>query len=188
MEDKIYKYIVTSLVYYRLFKLTLLHNNIITFMQKIHFDKMKVSDLNEVMKIEKANYPIPWTKGIMKDCIKTGYQCITLKQNKLIVGYAFLMVNEDESHILNMCVDQSYQSQGLGRKLLSYLENICLYHQSHVFLLEVRKSNPVAYGLYQSFGFNEIGIRKNYYKTIDGREDAIVMTKQLSHINHSFSV
>jgi ribosomal-protein-alanine N-acetyltransferase len=148
-------------------------------MQKNHIDKMQISDLAEVMKIEKANYPVPWTHGVMKDCIKAGYQCIVLKQNKLIVGYAFLMVNFDESHLLNMCIDKSCQSQGLGRKLLSYLENICLYHQSHVFLLEVRKSNPIAYSLYLSFGFNEIGVRKNYYKTINGREDAIVMTKKL---------
>lgn len=152
-------------------------------MEKIHFDKMELSDLNEIIRLEQANYPIPWSKGVMKDCIQAGYQCITLKQNDQIVGYAFLMVNQDESHILNMCIDQKVQSKGFGRKLLKYLESICIYNQSNVFLLEVRKSNPIAYALYKSFGFEEIGIRKNYYRTLDGREDAVVMTKKLINDN-----
>ena len=148
-------------------------------MEKIRIEKMLVSDLNEVILIEKTNYDIPWTKGIMKDCINSGYQCMTLKENNSIVGYAFLMVNLDESHLLNMCINRSHQGKGLAKKLLSYLENICLYNQSKIFLLEVRQSNPIAYGLYKSFGFKEIGIRKNYYKSLEGREDAIVMTKKL---------
>jgi len=146
-------------------------------MDKIQIDKMYVSDLDAVMLIEKSNYEIPWTKGIMKDCIKAGYQCFVLKANNLIIGYAFLMVNFDESHLLNMCINHTHQGKGLAKKLLNYLHNICLYNQSKIFILEVRKSNPIAYGLYKSFGFKEIGIRKNYYKTLDGHEDAIVMSK-----------
>lgn len=148
-------------------------------MTKVYFDKMQLSDLNDVIKIELDNYPIPWSKGVMKDCIKAAYHCIVLKQLDEIIGYAFLMTAYDESHLLNMCIDNAYQGKGLGRKLLNYLENICIYSQSKVFLLEVRESNPVAYNLYQSFGFSQIGIRKNYYKCLKGREDAIVMTKAL---------
>jgi ribosomal-protein-alanine N-acetyltransferase len=148
-------------------------------MEKTQFHKMLVSELDEVMLIERTNYPIPWTKGVMKDCITAGYQCLVVKENNIIVGYAFLMVNYDESHLLNMCINQSHQGKGLAKKLLIYLQNICLYNQSKVFLLEVRQSNPIAHGLYKSFGFKEIGRRKNYYKTLGGREDAIVMTKQL---------
>ncbi len=150
-------------------------------MENICFDKMQISDLDEVMVIELANYPVAWSKGVMKDCIKAGYQCIVVKKLDKIIGYAFLMVNFDESHLLNMCIDQSEQSQGLGRKLLRYLESICLYNQSKTFLLEVRESNPVAYSLYKSFGFKEIGVRKNYYRCIVGRENATVMIKQLQY-------
>ena len=148
-------------------------------MKNIQIDKMRISDLNEIMTIELANYPVAWSIGIMKDCINSGYQCIVMKQQEQIIGYAFLMVNFDESHLLNMCIHKKFQGQGFGKNLLKYLENICLFNQSKVFLLEVRQSNPIAQGLYQSFGFKEIGIRKNYYKTLNGREDAIVMTKQL---------
>ena len=148
-------------------------------MTKRYFDTMKISDLSEVMKIERRNYPVPWSKGIMKDCIKAGYQSIVMKQGDEIIGYAFLMANYDESHLLNMCIDKDFQGQGLGRKMLKYLENVCKYNQSKVFLLEVRESNPVAQSLYQSFGFKQVGVRKNYYRCLKGREHAIVMTKEL---------
>jgi len=152
-------------------------------MTKIDFHKMTLSDLDEVMAVEVANYPVAWSKGVMKDCIKAGYQCIVVKQAENIVGYAFLLVNPDEAHLLNMCIDHSVQSLGIGRKLLNYLENICRYNQSKTFILEVRQSNPIAHALYQSFGFKDIGIRKNYYKTTEGRENAIVMKKQLTQHN-----
>ena len=46
--------------------------------------------------------------------------------------------------------------------------------------LEVRPSNPGALELYRQIGFVEIGRRKNYYAAKDGREDAIVMSRDLS--------
>jgi ribosomal-protein-alanine N-acetyltransferase len=148
-------------------------------MAKVQFEKMNLSDLDEVMHIETNNYPVPWTKGIMKDCINSDYHCIKVQQNNEIIGYAILLTAFDESHLLNMCIDKKQQSQGLGRKLLKHLENICRLCHSKVFLLEVRESNPVAQSLYQSFGFKQIGIRKNYYRCLNGKENAIVMTKQL---------
>ena len=45
--------------------------------------------------------------------------------------------------------------------------------------LEVRPSNPAAIALYHREGFNEIGRRPRYYPAKDGREDAIVMAKEL---------
>jgi len=41
--------------------------------------------------------------------------------------------------------------------------------------LEVRASNQSAYRLYERYGFNEIGRRRDYYPVAGGREDALVM-------------
>lgn len=152
-------------------------------MGKIIFDKMQLEDLDEVHEIEINNYPVPWSKGIMKDCLSAGYHAIIVRLNTdndaSIIGYSFLMTAYDESHLLNMCIDKKHQGMGLGRKLLQYMQNICIYNQSKNFLLEVRESNPIARNLYESFGFSQIGIRKNYYQTLEGRENAIVMNKHL---------
>jgi ribosomal-protein-alanine N-acetyltransferase len=150
-------------------------------MTKVYFDKMEVADLDTVYQLELDNYPVPWSKGVLRDCIKAGYHCVLLKSkvDEQLLGYAFLMTAYDESHLLNMCIKNDQQGKGLGRKLLRYLENICLYNQSKLFLLEVRESNPVAQHLYRSCGFQQVGIRKNYYRCVNGRENAIVMTKKI---------
>jgi ribosomal-protein-alanine N-acetyltransferase len=148
-------------------------------MPKVYFEKMQLSDLDRVIDIELNNYPVPWSKKLMQDCLKEGYHSIILKQDEEIIGYAFLLTAYDESHLLNMCIDSQYQGNGYGRKLLGYLENICRYSHSKTFLLEVRESNLIAQKLYTNFGFSQIGLRKNYYRCIEGRENALVMTKQL---------
>ena len=52
--------------------------------------------------------------------------------------------------------------------------------KSALFFLEVRISNEVATQLYLAEGFNEVGIRPNYYPAEKGREDALLMTLDLS--------
>ena len=51
---------------------------------------------------------------------------------------------------------------------------------SNKILLEVRASNAAAIKLYLDFGFKEIGLRKDYYRLPEGREDALVMSKQIN--------
>jgi ribosomal-protein-alanine N-acetyltransferase len=45
--------------------------------------------------------------------------------------------------------------------------------------LEVRPSNAAAIALYHAEGFHEIGRRPRYYPAKGGREDALVMAKEL---------
>ena len=45
--------------------------------------------------------------------------------------------------------------------------------------LECRPSNRSALKLYKSEGYNEIGIRKNYYPAPNGAEDAIMLAKNV---------
>ena len=47
--------------------------------------------------------------------------------------------------------------------------------------LEVRVSNSQAVAFYQSMGFKAVGQRRDYYRTDDGREDAIVMERVVEH-------
>ena len=91
------------------------------------------------------------------------------------MGYFVAKLALDQCELLNLTVKKTMQSKGIGRIILNQLKAICLARNiSHIFL-EVRRSNVNAIKLYGSFGFNETGIRKNYYRTKSGKEDAVLM-------------
>jgi ribosomal-protein-alanine N-acetyltransferase len=71
------------------------------------------------------------------------------------------------------------RGQGLARRLLQRLINQAREREADTAFLEVRASNRVALGLYESLGFNEIGLRRGYYPADKGREDAILLAKAL---------
>ncbi len=48
----------------------------------------------------------------------------------------------------------------------------------------MRPSNLAAIRLYQRLGFEQIGIRRGYYQAPDGREDAIVLKRELKTAPH----
>ncbi len=140
---------------------------------------MREQDLARVLTIEQAAYPFPWTRGIFSDCLNVGYSCWVLDLAGEIAGYGVLSNGAGEAHILNLCVDQPYRREGLGRYLLQRLIDLARWHQVESVFLEVRPSNHAAHQLYESFGFERVGRRPNYYPADVGREDALVMALKL---------
>jgi ribosomal-protein-alanine N-acetyltransferase len=141
----------------------------------VSFREMQASDLDAVMQIEKVNFPFPWTAGNFKDSISSGYTCLVLETGNNIIGYAVLMMVLDEAHLLNVSVAPSHKGQGLGRYLLDYMMQIGREKGGLNMFLEVRPSNTSAITLYESIGFNEMGVRPGYYPAQNGREDAVLM-------------
>lgn len=136
---------------------------------------MSASDLDAVMAIERVNFPFPWSEGNFKDSMNSGYICLVMEQANQVVGYAVLMMVLDEAHLLNISVDKSYQGKGWGRYLLVHMMDVGREKGGLNMFLEVRLSNHSALGLYESMGFNEMGIRPGYYPAHNGREDAVLM-------------
>ena len=136
---------------------------------------MSVSDLDAIMAIERVNFPFPWTEGNFKDSMNSGYLCLVMEQAKQVMGYAVLMMVLDEAHLLNISVAQSHQGQGWGRYFLVQMMEMGREKGGLNMFLEVRPSNHSALGLYESMGFNEMGVRPGYYPAHNGREDAVLM-------------
>lgn len=146
---------------------------------KLTYRLMVMSDLDDVMEIENRAYPFPWSRAIFHDCIDAGYHCWVAELEDQLIGYAIFINAVQECHLLNLCIDPNLQGQGYGRQLLNYvLENAKDYNASCVFL-EVRPSNAYAVQLYESEGFNEVGVRKQYYPSHHGREDAVIYAIEL---------
>ncbi len=132
------------------------------------------------MDIETRAYAFPWTEGIFRDCIRVGYCCWCYEVNGVIHGYGVMSVAAGESHILNLSVNPESQRQGIGTKLLKHFLQLACRHNADAVMLEVRPSNTAALKLYEKLGFNEIGVRRNYYPAEGGqREDALLLALSL---------
>lgn len=141
--------------------------------------RMTVEDLPSVVSIESLNYNFPWSEGVFKDCFKAGYSCWVCEEIDRILGYSIVSIAVGEAHILNISVNPVEQGQGFGRKMLEHLIEVARSKKAETVFLEVRPSNTGAIALYQKLGFNEIGVRKNYYPTESGREDALMLALQI---------
>ena len=84
-----------------------------------------------------------------------------------------------EAHILNLCIGQNFRRRGLGQELLSHMLGLAKQKDVSTVFLEVRPSNEIAIALYDKMGFNQIGIRHDYYPAKVGREDAVILAKSL---------
>jgi len=149
-------------------------------MSLLEFREMLQKDLDDVIKIERAAYEFPWTKGIFKDCLRVGYRCIVAEQGEVLQAYAIMSVSAQEAHILNLCISPPRQGNGYGKLLLDYLMKRALKSGADTMFLEVRPSNAAAVALYRSAGFCEVGCRRGYYPVPTGREDALVLAKTLN--------
>ena len=141
----------------------------------VSFREMQASDLDALMQIETVNFPFPWTAGNFKDSINSGYTCLVLEIDNALVGYAILMMVLDEAHLLNISVAPSWKGKGWGRYLLNHMMQIGREKGGLNMFLEVRPSNVSAITLYESIGFNEMGVRPGYYPAHNGRENAVLM-------------
>ena len=143
------------------------------------FRPMLLDDLPRVLKNERRGYTHPWTEGIFKDCLKAGYECWLIACANKVIGHGILSVAAGESHMLNVCIHPDCQGYGFGKFMVEHLLARARIKKAKRIYLEVRPSNLVAYKLYENMGFNEIGIRENYYPAHVGREDALVLAMEL---------
>lgn len=140
---------------------------------------MRHGDLDQVVKNESLAYGKGWTKRIFLDCLHAGYQCWVLANKHQVVAHGVMSVAIGECHLLTLCVNPDYQRRGYGRKIFNLLLDRAMKLDAEKCFLEVRVSNTPAITLYRAMGFVQIGERKNYYPGIDGREDALIMSRDL---------
>jgi len=96
-----------------------------------------------------------------------------------MAGFVITQVVLDEATLFNIAIHPLWQRRGLGRLLLTALIEQLTARNVVTLWLEVRASNLAALALYEEFGFNEVTVRRNYYPSVNGREDAIVMALPL---------
>jgi len=140
-------------------------------------------DLDEVLAIERASFPTPWSRGAF---------LYELKQNPVarcwvargsgsaprVLGYLCLWEIRPEIHITNLAVHRLWRRQGIARFLLGTILEDARRRQLTAAFLEVRPTNIEARSLYEDLGFQVVGRRRGYY--VDTGEDALLMRTDLT--------
>jgi ribosomal-protein-alanine N-acetyltransferase len=136
---------------------------------------MRNKDLRGVLRIESQVFPHPWSHRLFVEELaqrkSRAYRAAWIGGE--IVGFAGLMLIDDEAHVNNIAVDPTWQGRGLGRLILLDMTRVALELGSRHLTLEVRVGNQPAIALYRRFGMAPVGVRPNYYP--ETGEDALVM-------------
>ena len=151
--------------------------------------RMRVTDLDSVVYVEERAYEFGWRRSTFLSCIEQKNECWVFVDPQMsdafTVGHAVLSYVQDFAELLNLTIEPSRHRHGLGRAMLEHLLGRARALGARRVLLERRETNEAAEGLYGSLGFKQIGVRKNYYETKRGRENAIVMALPIYTDSHS---
>ncbi|HEY8486587.1 MAG TPA: ribosomal protein S18-alanine N-acetyltransferase, partial [Limnochordales bacterium] len=147
---------------------------------EVVIDPMRVRDLNDVMAIERLSFTSPWSRtAFLSELLENDRaHYLVARVHGRTVGYVGIWIVADEGHITNVAVHPDYRSRGVGRRLLHAITELAIRKGARRLTLEVRRSNLRAQSLYQSLGFQSVGVRRGYYR--DNNEDAIIMWRDLS--------
>ena len=146
---------------------------------KFVFREISLGDLDGIVQIERAVNPFPWGEEALRDTIaSSGHHLMSLREGRA-VGFLLSSFVLDEAQLLLIGVSPDWQGVGVGGQLLKELINRSQDQGQKLIYFEVRSGNERAIRLYRSLGFIDIGVRRDYYPGLVGREDAIVMSLQL---------
>ena len=161
---------------------------------ELSFVPMQLADLDEVLQIESESHLHPWTRGNFADSLAAGHwaYCIRPEVDQVVKGsyldpavlwaYCILYPAVDELHLLNITVSSRLRKHGLGQRMMAAIEGVAFQQKMPRIILEVRPTNTAALALYQKLGYEQIGMRKNYYPAdpeSGSREDALVLAKSI---------
>lgn len=142
----------------------------------------KIFHLDEIVRIERENFPDPWKKECFRQelFLPLRYNVVFLINdenfNKKLIGYLFSHYTLDELHISKIATDKKYQRMGVSTILMEKCISFCILKEIKSISLEVRVSNTAAIKFYEKYKFEKVYIRKKYYPN---GEDAYFMMKTL---------
>jgi len=142
--------------------------------------KMRESDLDEVVRMDASSRSTPWSRQSFLQELQNPFSyCFTLKMeidsHDQDIGFLCFRIVEQESEILTLVIHPKFRSRGLGQQLMKFYMHFCSQREIKTFYLETAASNQAAICLYRSFSYSPIGIRPKYYQE---KEDALLMARR----------
>jgi ribosomal-protein-alanine N-acetyltransferase len=140
--------------------------------------RMRIDDLPQVQAVDEISFSTPWPKNAYRHELleNPNAHCWVVEAEGKIAGLMVCWLILDEAHIATIAVHPAQRGLGFSKALVATGLTDLISKGAVSATLEVRSGNFVAQNLYRYFGFEEVGLRKRYYK--DTNEDALLMTVQ----------
>ena len=140
--------------------------------------EMTFEDIAKTAEIETQCFSIPWSeKSFQESLSREDTLFLVCVEESLVTGYIGMYISYDEGSITNVAVSPNCRKKGYGEALVSTAKEKAKEKQVEKIFLEVRVSNQPAISLYEKMGFENLGVRKNFYD--DPKEDAYIMSCDL---------
>lgn len=140
---------------------------------------MTREDVPEVAAQEKIIFSDYWTEEGFLESLQNenAYMIVVTDEQDALMGYACVYRALDEAELMNIATVPAFRRQHVGDEMLTHLKAYLKARDVHYFYLEVRESNIAAKRLYEKYGFETMGLRKNFYD--NPKEHAWVMTCEI---------
>ena len=136
--------------------------------------RMNESHVASVAELEKQNFSEPWPDIAVRSELTNPLSLwLVAVEDGQVVGYVGSQTVLQEADMMNIAVAETHRRRGIARALV---EELIRRLDAYQLSLEVRVSNAPAIALYESLGFQQVGLRKNYYRK--PKEDALILRKE----------
>jgi ribosomal-protein-alanine N-acetyltransferase len=151
-------------------------------MGKISYRSADRADLNRLIRLADDCPGAPhwtlttWTQ-VMDSAANGERNILVAESEEVLIGFGVVGIAADQAEIESLAVSPAARRRGIGRGLCEALLRWARMRGAGKALLEVRMSNHTARALYESLGFHEVAVRKDYYREPD--EDGLTMSRML---------
>lgn len=121
----------------------------------------------------------PWGSDAVRETLERATGLVLRTADGTLCGFVLFAVAADECEILDIAVDPAFRRSGHATRLLDAALGAAAARGARICHLEVRESNVSARNFYRSMGFIAAGQRRDYYRTVDGRENALLMSRTI---------
>ena len=141
---------------------------------------MTADHVPQIAELEKICFNDPWSeKSIASELDNRLSLWLVAMDGDRVTGYVGSQSVLGETDMMNIAVHPDFRRRGIAEELVMKLVEELKVRGNHSLMLEVRISNDPARKLYDKMGFQQVGLRKNYYR--NPKEDACILRKEFEY-------
>jgi ribosomal-protein-alanine N-acetyltransferase len=141
---------------------------------------MRPDDTKSVSELSERCLEEAWSEQNFLDSLEKDYTLMAVaREGTQITGYVVVYLAADQAELESIAVDTSFRRCGAAYAMLDFIIREAKQKGVGSMTLEVRESNFPARALYEKFGFEILGKRKNFY--CNPQEDALILGSDLHY-------